>query len=102
MGKRSLRTLCVLTLCFFSSFYALAQVPGQNINMVAGTQWPDGDPFLQRQNEPSAAVSSRNLQHLLAAANDYRTVDIPFPNAGDEENADAWMGVFRSTDGGLT
>ena len=35
-------------------------VPGANVNMVAGNTWPDGDPFLQRQNEPSIAVSSRN------------------------------------------
>ena len=27
-----------------------------------------GDPFLQRQNEPSIAVSSRNPCHLLAGA----------------------------------
>ena len=88
---------------FLFSASVLAQVPGQNINMVSGTQWPDGDPFLQRQNEPSSAVSSRNPQHLLAGANDYRTVDIPFPNTGStEENADAWLGVFRSIDGGLT
>ena len=30
-------------------------VPGRNINLVSGTGWPDGDPFLQRQNEPSLA-----------------------------------------------
>src|SRR6476469_3745218 len=54
-----------------------APVPGQNVNMVSGTQFPGGDPFLQRQNEPSLAVSSRNALHLLAGANDYRTVDLP-------------------------
>ena len=27
-----------------------AQIPGRNVNMVAGTKWPEGDPFLQRQN----------------------------------------------------
>src|SRR4051794_37489565 len=36
---------------------AWAQVPGPNVNMVSGTTLPDGDPYLQRQNEPSAAVS---------------------------------------------
>ncbi len=34
-----------------------------------------GDLFLQRQVEPSIAVSTRNPDHLLAAFNDYRAVD---------------------------
>ena len=74
--------------------------PGQNVNMVSGTQWPGGDPFLQRQNEPSIAVSSRNSMHLLAGANDYRTVDLNFLATG--ETGDAWLGVFKSFDGGAT
>jgi Putative Ig domain len=78
-----------------------AQVPGRNVNMVSGTSWPGGDPFLQRQNEPSIAVSSRNPLHLLAGANDYRTVDLP-GLADGEETGDAWLGVFKSNDGGLT
>src|SRR5579872_1868454 len=77
-----------------------AQIPGINVNMVSGTSWPDGDPFLQRQNEPSMAVSSRNPLHLLGGANDYRTVDLPgLPNG---ETGDSWLGVFKSYDGGLT
>ncbi len=68
--------------------------------MVSGTQWPGGDPFLQRQNEPSMAVSSRNRQHLLAGANDYRTVDLSLLT--NDETGDAWLGVFKSLDGGLT
>src|SRR5690348_14362101 len=88
-----------------------AQVPGRNINMVSGTQWPGGDPFLQRQNEPSIAVSSRNPQHLLAGANDYRTVDLPYPDVSSDDNtacppnqkcAEPWLGVFKSGDGGET
>ena len=78
-----------------------SQTPGQNVNMVSGKKWPGGDPFLQRQNEPSLAVSTRNPIHLLAGANDYRSVDIPNPNSPDERG-DAWLGVFKSLDGGAT
>src|SRR5262245_52720143 len=78
-----------------------AQIPGPNVNMVAGQALPGGDPFLQRQNEPSVAVSTRNPLHLLAAANDYRTVDMPGLLNG-EVTGDAWLGVFKSTDGGST
>ncbi len=74
-------------------------IPGPNVNMVSGTQWPDGDPFLQRQNEPSMAVSTRNSLHLLGGANDYRTVDIPgLP--GGKTVGDAWLGIFKSFNGG--
>jgi len=74
---------------------------GPNINMVSGTTLPDGDPFLQRQNEPSIAISTRNPCHLLAGANDYRTVDMPgLPD--DKENGDAWLGLFKSFDCGKT
>ncbi len=80
-----------------------AQIPGPNVNMVSGTTLPDGDPFLQRQNEPSGAVSTRNPLHLLAGANDYRTVDIPgLSNDNEEAKGDAWLGIFKSFDGGQT
>jgi hypothetical protein len=68
--------------------------------MVSGTQWPGGDPFLQRQNEPSIAVSSRNPFHLLAGANDYRSVELALTTNG--ETGDAWLGLFKSLDGGAT
>src|SRR5437763_264454 len=87
--------LCVLSLS------SSAQVAGQNINMVSGTQPIGGDPYLQRQNEPSMAVSSRNPEHLLAGSNDYRTVDIPNPKAPNVLG-DAWVGVYSSLDGGET
>ena len=80
---------------------------GRNVNMVSGTTLPDGDPWLQRQNEPSLAVSTRNPLHILAGANDYRTVDMPetegpLPGVGQASAAagDAWLGVFKSFDGG--
>ncbi len=73
----------------------------RNVNMVSGRDWPGGDPFLQRQNEPSVAISTRNAQHLLAGANDYRTVDLPSV-LNSAETGDAWLGVFKSLDGGNT
>jgi hypothetical protein len=75
---------------------------GENVNMVTGWRMPGGDPYLQRQNEPSIAISSVNPSHLLAGANDYRTVDIPFPDAPSKAAGDAWAGVFKSLDGGRT
>src|SRR5215813_10016434 len=101
LPRHAIRTLIILSLLIASATIGYTQVPGRNINMVSGTSWPGGDPFLQRQNEPSIAVSSRNPLHLLAGANDYRTVDLPGLPDGDE-TGDAWQGVFKSTDGGLT
>ena len=86
----------------FLDIAATAQVPGQNTNMVSGTTFPTGDPYLQRQNEPSIAASSRNSTRLLAGANDYRSVSIPAPPGVTDETGDAWLGVFKSFDGGAT
>ena len=74
-------------------------VAGANVNMVSGTEFPGGDPFLQRQNEPSLAVSTRNPLHLLGGANDYRTVDVPGLTDG-KAVGDSWHGVFTSINGG--
>lgn len=80
---------------------------GQNVNMVGGPaalhQGPplsiDGDPFLQRQNEPSMACSSRSAITCLAGANDYRLVTVPGTSA-DQVTGDAWLGVFWTHDDG--
>src|SRR4030042_5353761 len=79
---------------------------GRNVNMVAGRTLPNGDPYLQRQNEPSGAVSTRNPLHLLFGSNDYRTIDMalsegPLPGIPERAAAgDAWLGVFKSFNGG--
>jgi streptogramin lyase len=100
-------------LCGFFGATSRAQEPGQNVNMVSGTVWPYGDPFLERQDEPSLAVSTRNPLHLLAGANDYRTVDLNLPelDVGEGTTAPAtcatppctgepWVGLYMSIDGG--
>ncbi len=96
-----LLVFAALYCCFVSVAPAQNPASGANVNMVSGTDWTTGDPFLQRQNEPSVAVSTRNPLHLLAGANDYRTVDLP-GLLGIEERGDAWLGVFKSFDGGQT
>jgi hypothetical protein len=99
---RSFARLAIAAVVALSLAHLSAQiVPGTNVNMVAGTSWPDGDPYLQRQNEPSVAVSTRNVLHLFAGANDYRTVDLPGLPA-DKPTGDAWLGIFKSFDGGRT
>ncbi len=71
---------------------------GPNVNMVWGTRFPEGDPFLTKQNEPSIAVSSRNPRHLLAASNDYRQV--PVLTAEGLKGGKAWNTLYKSVDGG--
>jgi len=50
------------------------------------------------------AVSTRNPLHLLAGANDYRTVDLAVAINSADPNAkvtgDGWLGLFKSFDGG--
>ena len=48
------------------------------------------------------ACSSRNPQNCIAGANDYRTVDIPFPDVGEKMTGDAWLGWYTTKNGGLT
>jgi streptogramin lyase len=97
--------LALLLSCLFG-VPVHAQDPGQNVNMVSGTVWPYGDPFLERQDEPSLGVSTRNPLHLLAGANDYRTVDLNLPEIepGDPllstPTGEPWVGEYMSIDGG--
>src|SRR5688500_15755788 len=106
-GSRGLGLACLALIVAAGATLPAQQqiVPGNNVNMVSGTTFPEGDPYLQRQNEPSSAVSTRNPLHILGGANDYRTVDIPHPSdvlRPQRMNADAWVGLFKSFDGGQT
>jgi uncharacterized repeat protein (TIGR01451 family) len=74
---------------------------GPNVNVISGTG-EGGDWTAQRQNEPTIACSSRNPENCLAGGNDYRSVDLPFPNAGERITGDAWLGWYTTKDGGLT
>ena len=87
------------------------------------------DLLAQRQNETVVAASTRNADHVLAAANDYRFVDFPddpgipndqsfitrliarlfrrpqgkaLPAGAAAANVGAWTGVYRSCDRGRT
>src|SRR5260370_290682 len=97
----SAASLCVFVCLFVSPLVSQTSLGGENVNMVSGTDWTTGDPFLERQNEPSITVSTRNNLHLLAGNNDYRTVDLPGVS-GIQVNGDTWLGVFQSFAGGLT
>ena len=93
-----------------------------------------GDLFLNRQLEPTIAVSTRNPNHVVAFFNDYRAIDIQDFGVGQGNvarnnvfrgllakvfgrparstrkpplparaaAAEAWVGMARSSDGGLT
>ena len=96
-----MRKIFLAAICLFVSATASAQIPGPNVNMVTGKVFPGGDPWLQKQNEPSGAVSTRNPCRLLAGANDYRAVNLPgLP--GDKEIGDAWVGWYTSINCGQT
>ncbi len=99
-----------------SQYLGLGLFVGRNVNLAPYPTIDDetglpvvnsGDPYLQRQNEPSAAVSTRNPMHLLAATNDYRTVYLPHSEGrlpgielAAQAGGDAWLGIFKSYNGG--
>jgi Right handed beta helix region len=80
MSKARIVALAV-ALVTVSSSYVLVRAQGavgQNVNVVTGsTDQFTGDMFRQRQNEPVIGISSINPMHMMAAYNDYRTVDYP-------------------------
>src|SRR5581483_3454457 len=91
----------VLVACYAGGVaHAAPPVVGPNVNMVSGTKFPEGDPFLTKQNEPSLAASSRNSRHLLAGSNDYRLVPVEIAEELDEP--EAWITLYKSLDGGTT
>ncbi len=113
------RVMSLVTLLGVSLQAQPVPVPGPDINVISCTKpkpgsaaqlaglpclpWPFSDPFLQRQNEPSGAVSSENQLVLVAGGNDYRGTDLSFQNpAGFEETGDVRLGLYKSFDGGLT
>ena len=73
--RRALLTALITAASMHVIVGAQGQV-GQNINIVSGSADQFiGDMFRQRQNEPVLGISSVNPSHMMAAYNDYRTVD---------------------------
>ena len=67
---RRLRSLSLLSFSFVLLLTAVcsrAQTTGPGVNMISGAGWSNGDPFLQRQNEPSLAFSTRNTLHMFGS-----------------------------------
>ncbi|HEX2443734.1 MAG TPA: putative Ig domain-containing protein, partial [Vicinamibacterales bacterium] len=103
---RLLSTAFTLSACLAAASASAQTAPAPqttspNVNVISGTG-ADGDWTLQRQNEPTIACSSRNPLTCLAGGNDYRSVDIPFPEVGGKVTGDAWLGLYRTVNGGET
>jgi hypothetical protein len=95
-------------------FLALATVPAHpiaqgsatpavtvtpNVNVLRNVSDPLlGDANLQRQTEPVVAVSTRNPEHIMVAANDYRTVDIATDQGIGQVFAQAIRTVARTAE----
>src|SRR3954466_3773738 len=72
--------LGLAAIALLPAIYTIADAQGQvgtNVNIITGVDDQFiGDLFRQRQNEPVLGISSVNPSHMMAAYNDYRTVDI--------------------------
>src|SRR5512144_2125663 len=73
-----------VSLCLCLHVLVQAQQAGSNVailpvvtNPADPSAYLKGDRYLQRQLEPSIAVSTRNPQTIVAFFNDYRAVDVP-------------------------
>jgi YVTN family beta-propeller protein len=103
-GVRGCAVAALLLTALSIGSAAQQPVADPNVNVVRGTKLPKGDPWLQRQNEPSLAVSTRNPCTLLLGSNDYRPVSIAIdafePNVDPFAAGDAWLGLFKSFDCG--
>jgi len=101
------------------SVASFAQQPSPNVNVLpaspsgnASPPFPPlpisltdamrGDGYLQRQDEPVVAASTFNPDHILAAFNDYRRVDIPNNTSLPGSAVSGWIGLSRSNDRGHT
>ena len=118
------RGLVLLVLAGFAcatilSVASFAQQPSPNVNVLpaspsgnASPPFPPlpisltdamrGDGYLQRQVEPVVATSTFNPDHILAAFNDYRRVDIPNDTGLPGSAVSGWIGLSRSYDRGHT
>jgi hypothetical protein len=78
--KRSTLFSLLVAIAVAGALHAIVGAQGQvgpNINVVSGSADQFiGDMFRQRQNEGAIGISSVNPSHMMAAYNDYRTVDI--------------------------
>src|SRR5262249_55784151 len=97
-----MKKLLIVTLFLAAGAYVIhAQQPPlsvtPNVNIMAGVSDQFiGDKFLQRQNEPVIGVSTRNPDHLFAAANDYRPVDLATDVGTGESGQQAIEGGFAA------
>ncbi len=102
-------SVCIPTTTLAQPGQPAKLVTGANTNIgggpaeltIAPTFRVRGDLLRKAQNEPSCGMSTRNPQHILCGANDYRMVDVPGISITSEVR-DAWLGEFQSIDGGDT
>ena len=77
--KKSTFLALLLAVAFAGALHVIIGAQGQvgqNLNIVSGSDNQFiGDMFRQRQNEGVIGISSVNPSHMMAAYNDYRTVD---------------------------